>query len=209
MNLVFDLGAVLIGWEPVRLVQSHFADRLANEAAARQLARALFQHEDWLNFDAGLRSLDEVVRASAQRLALPEQQLADLLVPLGERFEPIAETEALLRALHAHRAQLPALRLFYLSNMPLPYAHALLRRLSMFECFDGGIFSGEVKRIKPDEEIYQRLAWQYKLEPARTLFIDDTPANVEMARALGWRAIHCTAPAALAPQVWRHLAECA
>ncbi|MDA7416751.1 HAD family phosphatase [Xenophilus arseniciresistens] len=209
MNVVFDLGAVLIGWEPVRLVHAHFADRLADETAAAQLARALFQHEDWLSFDAGLRSLDDVVSRSAQRLALPEQQLAELLVPLGERFEPIAQTEALLRELHAHRAQRPALRLFYLSNMPQPYAQALLRRLSFFECFDGGLFSGDVKRIKPDEEIYQLLAWQYQLEPERTLFIDDTAANVQMARVLGWRAIHCTAPAALAPQVWRHLAECA
>lgn len=209
MNVVFDLGAVLIGWEPARLVQAHFPQRAPTEAAAMQLARALFQHEDWLNFDAGLRSLDDVVARSAQRLELPAHQLQDLLGPLGERLQPIPETEALLRALHAHRARQPGLRLFYLSNMPQPYARALERRLGLFECFDGGVFSGDVKRIKPHEEIYQLLAWRHQLEAERTLFIDDTAANVEMARALGWSAIHCTAPAALPAQVWKRLAEMA
>ena len=209
MNVVFDLGAVLIGWEPQKLVRAHFPERAPTDEAAAQLARALFHHEDWLSFDGGLRSVEEVVTRSAQRLQLPHQQLHDLLVPLGERFQPIAETESLLRELHAHRAQQPALRLFYLSNMPQPYARALQRRMSFFECFDGGIFSGDVKRIKPHEEIYQLLAWQHALVPERTLFIDDTAANVEMARALGWHAIHCAAPAALPAQVWRRLAELA
>lgn len=207
MNVVFDLGAVLIGWEPHKLVRAHFPERAPNDAAAAQLARALFHHEDWLSFDSGLRSIDEVVTRSAQRLQLPQQPLHDMLAPLGERLQPIAETEVLLRQLHAHRAQQPSLRLFYLSNMPQPYARALQRRLSLFACFDGGVFSGDVKRIKPHEEIYQLLAWQYGLAPEHTLFIDDTAANVEMARALGWRAIHCTATSALAAHVWRHLAE--
>lgn len=209
MNVVFDLGAVLLGWEPARLVQAHFPQHAPTEAAATQLARALFHHEDWLSFDAGLRTLDEVVARGAQRLQLPPQQLRELLEPLGERLQPIPETEALLRELHAHRARQPGLRLFYLSNMPQPYARALERRLGFFECFDGGLFSADVKRIKPHEEIYQLLAWQHQLEAERTLFIDDTAANVEMARALGWGAIHCTAPAALPAQVWKRLAEMA
>lgn len=54
MNVVFDLGAVLIAWEPARLGQAHFPDRAGDEAAAAALAKALFHHEAWL---AGLRRL--------------------------------------------------------------------------------------------------------------------------------------------------------
>jgi len=205
MNVVFDLGAVLIAWEPAQLVRAHFPRQAPHEDAAAQLARALFQHEDWLAFDAGLRTVEDVVERSARRLSLPPDQLHDLLAPLGERLQAIEAGVALVQQLHQARVQRPGLRLFYLSNMPGPYARALQRRHAFFQCFDGGIFSSDVKRVKPHEEIYQLLAWQYGLEPGQTLFIDDSAPNVEMARALGWRAIHCTAPGALAAQVWRHL----
>lgn len=205
MNVVFDLGGVLIDWQPAALLHAHFPRLAPDEAAASRLARSLFLHEDWLAFDAGLRTVDEVVDRSARRLALPAQALHALLAPLAERLEPIAEGVTLLEELHALRARQPGLRLFYLSNMPQPYARVLQRRHAFFQCFDAGLFSGDVKRIKPHEEIYQLLAWQQGLDPERTLFIDDTASNVEMARALGWRALHCTAPAALAAQVWRQL----
>ncbi|WP_399697461.1 HAD family hydrolase [Xenophilus sp.] len=205
MNVVFDLGAVLIDWEPARLVQAHFPDRAGDEAAAAALAKALFHHEDWLAFDSGLRSAAEVVQRSAARLGLPVAALRELIEPLGERLAPIPETLALLRDLRARRESQGSPRLFYLSNMPAPYARALERRFDFFGWFDGGVFSGDAKRAKPHEEIYQLLAWRHGLEPARTLFIDDAVANVEMARALGWRAIHCTSPAALPRELMRQL----
>lgn len=206
MNVVFDLGAVLIGWEPARLVREHFPQHAADDAAAAALARALFHHEDWLAFDCGIRSVDEVVARTAVRLGLPHDALHALIAPLGERLEPIAENIALLRSLRARRRAGEPIRLFYLSNMPVPYARALERRFDFFGWFDGGIFSGDVKRVKPHEEIYSLLAWRHALEPAHTLFIDDSAPNVEMARALGWRAIHCTHPLALGPQLVRQLA---
>jgi putative hydrolase of the HAD superfamily len=206
MNVVFDLGAVLIAWEPAALLQAHFPERAPTAEAAGALARSFFRHEDWLNFDCGIRSVDEVVARTAARLGLPADRLHELIAPLGERFEPIAETVELLASLRTRRDAGADLRLYYLSNMPLPYARALQRRMPFLEWFDGGLFSGDVKLIKPDSEIYEMLAWRHGFDPARTLFIDDTAANVEAARALGWRAIHCTSPKTLAAQVERHLA---
>lgn len=205
MNVVFDLGAVLIDWEPARLVQAHFPDRAGDPASAAALARALFHHEDWLAFDSGLRSAADVVERSAARLGLPAGALRELIEPLGERLEPIPETVELLRGLRGRRDARGSPRLFYLSNMPAPYARALERRFDFFRWFDGGVFSGDAKRTKPDEEIYQLLAWRHGLVPAQTLFVDDSAANVEMARALGWRAIHCTSPAALPRELMRQL----
>lgn len=209
MNVVFDLGAVLVAWEPARLLQAHFPDRVPTAEAARALAKAFFHHEDWLAFDCGVRSVDEVVARSAARLGLPQPQVHDMIAPLGERLDPIAESVELLEKLRARRDAGEDLRLFYLSNMPAPYARALERRLPFFAWFDGGVFSSDVKLIKPSSEIYQLLAWRHAFEPAQTLFIDDTAANVEAARALGWRAIHCTAPRLLAAEVLRHVAGAA
>ncbi len=206
MNVVFDLGAVLLAWEPTRLVQAHLSEHAPTEAAAAALGRALFHHDDWLSFDCGTRSLDEAIARMALRLSLPGEKLDAMLGTLGERLEPIAVTVELLEGLFARRAAGEALRLYYLSNMPAPYARAIERRHAFMRRFDGGVFSGDVKFLKPHREIYELLAVRHALDPAQTVFIDDSAANVEAARAFGWHAIHCTHPAALGAQLGRYLA---
>lgn len=205
MNVVFDLGAVLLAWEPTRLVQAHLPEHAPTEAAAAALGRALFHHDDWMSFDCGTRSLDDAIARMAQRLSLPAARLDAMLGTLGERLEPIAVTVALLEELFARREAGEALRLYYLSNMPVPYARAVERRHGFMRRFDGGVFSGDVKFIKPEREIYELLAVRHALDSAQTVFIDDSAANVEAARAFGWQAVHCTHPAALAAQLARHL----
>jgi len=205
MNVVFDLGAVLLAWEPTRLVQTHLPEHAPNETAAAALGRALFHHDDWLSFDCGTRSLDEAIARMAQRLTLPREKLEAMLVTLGERLEPIGVTVELLEGLFARRDAGEALRLFYLSNMPGPYARAIERRHAFMRRFDGGVFSGDVKFMKPHREIYELLAVRHALDPQQTVFIDDSAANVEAARAFGWHAIHCTRPASLAAQLGRYL----
>lgn len=205
MNVVFDLGAVLIGWEPARLLQAHFPERAPTFETAGAFARAFFHHKDWLDFDCGIRTVDEVVARTSARLTLPTDRVRDLLVPLGETLQPIPESIELLMALAARREKQADVRLFYLSNMPQPYARALERRLPFFSSFDGGIFSADVKLTKPQGEIYELLAWRHGLAAEETLFIDDTAANVEAARAIGWHAIHCTQPRLLGAEVARYL----
>ena len=209
LNLVFDLGAVLIRWEPALIVQQHFPQHAPDAQAGAELARQMFSHADWHGFDGGLHTADEIVALSAARLGLPHDAVHALVMPLGEHLEPIPETVALLRQLRERRdAQVDGnapLRLFYLSNMPEPYARVLQRRHAFLQWFDGGIFSGDVRLAKPQPEIFQLLADRHGLEPARTVFIDDLLANVEAARALGWQAIHCTETGALAAQVQAHL----
>jgi putative hydrolase of the HAD superfamily len=205
MNIVFDLGAVVIDWEPARLLQAHFPEHAPDTDAARVLARAFFHHPDWQDFDRGVRDVDDVVERTAARLSLPRDRLHDFVAPLGEHLMPIDASVDLLSTLRDRRSAGEAIRLHYLSNMPVPYARALERRFSFFQWFDGGIFSGDVKLIKPDGDIYEMLAWRHGLEPSRTLFIDDMPANVEAARAQGWHAIHCTSPTTLSTHVLRQL----
>lgn len=205
MNVVFDLGAVLLAWEPTRLVQAHLAQHAPTEAAAAALGRALFHHDDWTSFDCGTRTLDDAIARMAARLSLPAEPLHAMLGNLGERLEAIEVTVDMLEQLFAHREAGQPLRLYYLSNMPAPYARAVERRHAFMRRFDGGVFSGDVKFIKPDREIFEVLAVRYALDPAETVFIDDSAANVEAARAFGWQAIHCTAPDMLPAQLSRYL----
>ena len=201
MNLVFDFGAVLFEWQPAELLRTHLSHLTPTAEAARKLVVDMFHHEDWVAFDRGMRELPDVVAAMARRLALPADVLHGFLAPIGERLMPIATSVALLEQLQQRRANRGDVHLYFLSNMPSPFARVLENRHDFLRHFEGGIFSGDVKLAKPDPAIFELLARRYGLVPADTLFIDDSAANVAAARALGWQAIHCTEPAALPAQV--------
>ena len=70
-NVVFDLGAVLLSWEPVSLVHAVVAPHTPTAEAAHALAREMFHHEDWLGFDRGTHSLEDAIGRMALRLSLP------------------------------------------------------------------------------------------------------------------------------------------
>lgn len=189
MNIVFDFGAVLFSWQPVPLLRKHLAHRVATAEAAHELAQAMFGHEDWLGFDRGTAELPDVIARMAARLGLEEAELDAMLSPIGERMAPISETVGLLGELRARRDAGEDLRLFYLSNMPAPYARVLEERHDFIGWFDGGIFSGDVRLMKPQPEIYELLAARHGLAAGRTVFIDDMDYNVDAAKALGWHGI--------------------
>ncbi|WP_345535335.1 HAD family phosphatase [Variovorax defluvii] len=204
-NVVFDLGAVLLTWEPVSLVHAALAPHTPTAEAAHALVREMFHHEDWLGFDRGTHTLEDAIGRMALRLALPEARLQATLGSLGERLEPIAVTVELLGQLRARRDRGEALRLYYLSNMPAAYARVLEERHAFFKWFDGGIFSGDVRLLKPQPEIFELLATRYRLQPGQTVFIDDSEPNIRAAQALGWQAIHCTSPSELPVQLAAYL----
>lgn len=207
MNIVFDFGAVLFTWRPVELVAQYFPAQASTPAQAGHLAHAVFAHADWNNFDRGTLDMHALVQRTAQRLDLNPDALAELVGRIGELLTPMADSVALLERLHLQRRAVSGetlatdgladgavqsaspLRLYFLSNMPLPYARTLGKNNAFLTWFDGGIFSGDVKIIKPEPAIYYLLQTRYQLEPAQTVFIDDVLDNVKAARKLGWHAI--------------------
>jgi putative hydrolase of the HAD superfamily len=193
MNLVFDFGAVLFRWRPLEMVALSFPERASTPQQAGHLAHQIFGHGDWLDFDRGRLAIRSVIERTATRLDLDRRVFRDLVRNIGEQLQPIDESLELLTRLHALRAQAQSdLRLYFLSNMPVPYARALERRHDFLGWFDGGIFSGDVLCIKPEPVIYQLLQQRYGLQPAQTVFVDDLLGNVQTARAMGWRGIHFT-----------------
>ena len=195
MNVVFDFGAVLFTWKPAELLAQSFPREAGAPQAAAQLAHAVFGHADWHAFDRGTLSMATVVERTAGRLGLDAQVLTALVDSIGVRLTPITASVDLLAHLHGCRARQPDLRLYYLSNMPVPYARTLERLHPFLQWFDGGIFSGDVQHIKPEPAIYQLLQARYALEPGQTVFLDDLKGNVHAAQALGWHGIHFTSAA--------------
>lgn len=195
MNVVFDFGAVLFTWRPVDLMMECFPQRAATRAEAGHLAHEVFGHHEWQAFDRGTIAMADVVAQVAKRVGVDATVLGTLVESIGERLTPMPESVALFKSLVALRTQLAAtggdpLKLYYLSNMPVPYARTLERVNAFLQDFDGGIFSGDELLIKPEPAIYQCLQKRYALEPAKTVFLDDLLPNIQAAQAKGWHGIH-------------------
>jgi len=203
MNVVFDLGAVLFTWRPADLMAQCFPTQAATADAAAHLAHAVFGHADWHQFDRGTLGMQDVIARATLRLDLDEAVFSALVHSIGTRLKPMRESVAVLQQLHLQRQQHSHGKLYYLSNMPEPYARALEQLHPFLQWFDGGIFSGDVHHIKPEPAIYQLLQDRYALEPAQTVFIDDMQSNVHAARTQGWQGIHFES----AEQLKRQLTE--
>ena len=211
MNLVFDFGAVLFRWQPELLMQAHFAERATNAPAARALARSLFHHPDWQDFDRGAITEQDLVTRTSERLNLQPAAVSALLQGIEAHLTPVQPTIALLERLCQRRRDQADVRLFYLSNMPVRFARVLERRHDLANWFEGGVFSGDVHLAKPEPGIYQLLQRRYALEAAQTVFIDDLQANVDAAVAQGWRGLRFESASQLegdlaswVGQMWAH-----
>jgi putative hydrolase of the HAD superfamily len=195
MNIVFDFGAVLVNWRPLDVVRKHFPDLANTPEAAALLASSLFSHPDWQAFDAGSVSAQEISALSASRLSLDVKAVRQMVDAIEDHITPIASSVQVLESLHAQRSE-KGYKIFFLSNMPAPYARGLERHAFM-RCFDGGIFSGDHGLIKPQPDIFQKLQAMYGLQDQPILFIDDHPANIAAAEKLGWQTLHLTDPSQL------------
>ena len=198
MNIVFDFGAVLFDWQPAQVVRQHLPGSTHDDASAHALGKAIFGHPDWQAFDQGLISEQALAQRISSRLALPASQVASMVALIGEQLPVIPTSLAVLQQLRdrrdAGKGKGEAIRLYYLSNMPEPYARTLERKHAFLQWFDDGIFSGDVKLIKPDPAIYAAATQRFNLQGETTIFIDDSLPNVQAAQAHGWRAVHLPSP---------------
>ncbi len=188
-TVVFDLGGVLIDWNPRHLYRKLFA---GDEAAMEAFLAAVVDDEWNVRQDAGRPFAEAVAEASARH---PEY--AVLIAAYDARWDEmlggaIEESVVLLDALRRRGAALYALTNWSKDKFPVARA-----RFDFLDWFEGIVVSGEEGVAKPDAAIFHRLLERYGLEPRTTLFIDDTAINVEAARDLGFQIHHFRSPGAL------------
>jgi 2-haloacid dehalogenase len=175
--VVFDLGGVLIDWNPRYLYRKLFAD---DEAGMERFLTEVTTPEWNLQQDAG-RPWDEAVEA----LTRQHPEYAELIAAYRDRWpetlgEAIGPTVVVLDELrHA------GVRLFALSNWSAETFPVARPRYPFLEWFEGIVISGEVRITKPDERVYRHLLERHGLDPATTVFVDDSEANVLAAQGLG------------------------
>jgi 2-haloacid dehalogenase len=178
--VVFDIGGVLLDWDPRHLYRRLIADQDELDRFLGEVCTL-----EWnAVFDAGT-SFDEGCRARAEQH--PEH--AELIHAWKRQAEmvrgEIAGTRAVVERLHA--AGVP---LYLLTNMPADVFEERRARYDVFDSFAGAVVSGVEGVLKPDPAIFDRVLERFGLVAATTLFVDDSIRNVEAAAALGFVTHH-------------------
>jgi len=186
--IVFDLGGVLIDWDPRHLYRRIFRDEVAMETFLATVCTPEWNAEQ----DAG-RSWREAVETLAARF--PEQR--PLIQAYDERWPetingPIVATVDILAELRAAGWPLYALSNWSAEKFPIAQA-----RFDFLGWFDGLVISGRVGVRKPGDAIFRLLLERHGLSAPSTLFIDDIDENVAAARRSGFQAIHFKSAEAL------------
>jgi 2-haloacid dehalogenase len=181
--VVFDLGGVLIDWNPRHLYRRLFASPAEMENFLAQICTDDWHREHDLGAD---------VRESCQRLARLHPGYRDMIMAWAERGEEMAagqfeQTVAVLSELKA--AGLPCYALSNMEREVFPVRHA---RFPFMKWFDGHVISGIEGVAKPDRQIFEILLERYGLEPRSTVFIDDSKRNVVAVHLLGINVVHYT-----------------
>jgi len=193
--VVFDVGGVLIDWDPRHLYRKLF---LGDEPAMEHFLANVCTHEWNRCQDAG-RSFAEGTRL----LKLQHPDKAELIDAYGARFDemmagPIVGTVEILAELCERETPL-----YVLSNFSAETFPPALERFDFLRWFRGMVISGEVGVIKPDPRIFQIMLARFAIDPHRTVYIDDVAANAEAARPFGIHGIHFTTPGALREELVR------
>jgi putative hydrolase of the HAD superfamily len=182
--VVFDVGGVIVRWQPLQLMREHLPMVAADEAHA-QVFQSWAPGADWLEFDRGTVGADALAERIAQRTGYPRSGIESLIAAIGEHLQPMPETVALIR-----RVRAAGHRLGLLSNMPRPYADHLEATHDCFGWFHHRAWSGRLGLVKPDRAFFDHVLGQLAAEPSRAVFIDDHIGHVEAARSYGWSAVH-------------------
>jgi 2-haloacid dehalogenase len=187
--VVFDLGGVLIDWNPRHLYRKLFA---GDEAAMEHFLATVCTHEWNRCQDAGRSFADGARLLKAEH---PDQ--AELIDAYGARFD-----EMIAGAIAGSVEILAELRdcgtpFYGLTNWSAETYAPARQRFAFLSWFRGILVSGEVGVIKPDPRIFEHLIERFAIDPEDAVYIDDVEANVAAARPFGIRAVHFTTPAAL------------
>jgi len=192
MRVVFDFGGVVFRWQPASFLARVWPHRIETLEQGAQAAAVFFQNYggDWGLFDQGLIGADEVVQRISARTGWSSDEVQTVVRAVPDELMPISGTVALIHDLKA-----AGHTLHFLSNMPEPYADHLSSAYPLGEWFESGLFSGRIKQIKPNAEIFAMAEQHFGARPEELLFIDDHPANVDAALARDWQSFLFTDPA--------------
>jgi 2-haloacid dehalogenase len=192
-TIVFDLGGVLVDWNPDYVYKTVFEKE--------EEMKWFYQHvctPDWNEEQDAGRSLHEATEKLVKQFPDHEKNIRAYYDRWEEMLRgPIVETVEILRHLRYNTTY----RLYALTNWSHETFPIALQRYDFLHWFEGKIVSGEERTRKPFKEIYQLLIDRYQINPATAIYIDDNMRNLGPASELGFHTIHFQSPQQLKEQL--------
>jgi 2-haloacid dehalogenase len=178
--VVFDLGGVLIDWNPRHVYKRLFADQAEMERFLAEICTHAWHRQHDLGVDTF---------RSCQQLAAQHPGYHDMIMAWAEYREEMAagQLDAVVEVLSELKAA--DQRCYALSNMEPDTFTVRRERFPFMKQFDGYVISGIEGVAKPDSRIFEILLERFSLRPEATFFVDDSQQNVDVARALGINAV--------------------
>jgi FMN phosphatase YigB (HAD superfamily) len=180
-NIIFDLGAVLLYFKPREILQDIFK---GEKKVPFDLAVAP-QSPEWLQMDKGFFSPDQVASSLAHKFN--EQNLLKFMIELPRYLKPLSQGLDIF-----YKVKNAGYKTFVLSNLSKHCYEQVVCNHDFLRDFDGHIYSYQVKKVKPEPEIYKHLLSKYALKAENCLFIDDLEHNIMAAENCGIKGILCS-----------------
>lgn len=181
MNIIFDLGNVLIEWNKEKILSKI----CKNDLEYNLFNKFVFQSNLWIDLDNGKISLEFLENQLIDEMGHQYQdQIHELVWNWFNYVDLYDEVYELIKQLKKKNFQI-----YVLSNISSIF-HILLDSIlsKVSSVLDGYVISCEVKMMKPQKEIYLSLVNKYQLDIKDCIFLDDLEENVEAARTLGIKA---------------------
>jgi 2-haloacid dehalogenase len=187
ITIIFDLGGVLIDWNPEYLYLDIFGGDRVKMNAFFELVCTMDWNE---NQDAGY----PLAQATKDRIALfPEYEIL-IKKYYGQWEEMLGEAISGSVQVLKKLIENPKFRVVALTNWSAETFPVALKRFDFLHWFEGIVVSGTEKTRKPYSEIYQITLDRFNIDPSEALFIDDNLRNIKGAKALGINGIHFSTP---------------
>lgn len=179
-NIIFDMGGVLIDYNPEKALYSLF-----DRETADILLKEIFRNSVWSDKDRGIIFPDEIMEQ--KKSAIPAE-VYDKVCGMVENFypymPPFEKMYDLVKQLKEN-----GYGIYLLSNASSDF-HIRREGIPALSLFDGVVISADYKLLKPEKEIYLTLYKKFSLNPEECFFIDDVQKNIDGARATGMDG-HC------------------
>ena len=187
-TIIFDLGGVLIDWNPLYVFNTLIPDAEKRQFFFEKVCTMEWNEEQ----DAG-RTIAE---ANAIKIAEFPEWEAEIRAYYGRWTEMLGGTIESTVAILRKAIRSPKYKVYALTNWSgetFPIAKKI-ERFEFLHWFEGVVVSGDEKTRKPFPKIYEILLERYQVNPSEAVFIDDNFKNILAARELGIHAIHFKSP---------------
>lgn len=176
-NIIFDMGLVLVDWDPKKAIEKIFQNRVSSKTDVPYKLVEATQSPLWHEYDRGTISEQELVPLISSTYDIPHSDAALFVYYAPKALVPLELGQRMFDGVKKL-----GFKIYLLTNLSSASFAELSKTTSFFTQADGYVASFEINKIKPEPEIYRTLIKKYNLLPEECLFIDDKPENIKAGK---------------------------